>query len=283
MVGPVYLSEKLEEFETSRPEIIPTSEIISSSTSDTIYLPYLEMNQSNYGWHSSGDTHLIYYTGLEWIYDDLPVTTYNYVGYQDLTVTTYVMDSWNIYIHVDIEEMFNANINFLSWYVEASEYWTMNTLQFRMTTESGGVREYLTLETFDDTNTGGYGVTYNYTLTSEDFTNIMSTYDAHKDFPTSPCHPTFVLIGTMEDMDRNLITDFQINPEYFEIVETTYVNQTITTYEPYYLNIQPVTVHKVFMGAGGVLLLLVALVLSPLPIGEYFERFFPIYKKKVRS
>jgi len=73
---------------------------------------------------------------------------------------------------------------------------------------------------------------------------------------------------------------FEWETDFYE-VSTSETGESVLV--PYVSTVNEYHVHKVFMGAGGVLLLLVALVLSPLPIGTYFERFFPIYNKRVRS
>ena len=74
--------------------------------------------------------------------------------------------------------------------------------------------------------------------------------------------------------------DFQVSPEYYEEQETTsdpyteYVN--VTSYKPYLQRITPYTIHKVMMGLGGILIIIMGLIASPLPVMEWADGFLPI-------
>ena len=295
VVGPIWISEKLEEVETAQEGIKTFSEVReeyetsssyvwNNSTEVTGYIPYLESNSSNYGIYDEGGVD--YYRCQSGThnpsskYSENP--TYNYDGFRDI-VTISKNDVWLCQIHVDVSgiDFVGENVNQVYYYfnisspahIIANGFMGLNSgydvQAFGPTISWGGVSDQLIHE-----NT--------ITLSSSDLNDIASLQSTY-------AHVILALgVWYQSDNDNpSVIFDIQLSPEYYEESEavvsgywdnsTIYDNQTITTYEPYIQGISnPYNVHKVMMVFGSILIGITALIVSPLPIGESFDRFFPI-------
>ena len=280
IVGPVYLSEKLEVIETSRSGLIPFSEVVSESNTSTYYEPYYNLNNDTEGSMSISGTP--YSNGVSYDAPDYAQSSINYDSdsWEDSYVSSQqFVTFFQFMIEIDpadmqlndIDTIYLRTESFPSNYkVESFVFWAQN--------EDYTYYDLIVLKELEFTFSAGDRTSW-YNLTTTNLNNMVTKQASG---PASHCMISAKIIFASAMNFPSCVVDFQINPSYYERTLTTYENETITTYVPYIQSITPYSVHKVSMVAGGILILLVGLVASPLPIGEVFNGILPINNKKGR-
>ena len=300
IVGPVYLSEKLEVIETSGSDLKSFEEVRSESVTTWVngsevvgYSPYRELNNETAGYCSG--YYGADYTGACWRSTaqdpedlaEVTILSYNVNEYNDSLFYGGVSDSgiyFGVWIEIDINYMLENEIKYFYLSIDIGD---THRLKFKRMFFQGRNSDGTTASSIDS----GY-LEMNYVVGSWEYTFFLSDAQLNNYASTigNTDYQTFFVEGQIEHISTGdnptLYFDFEIAPNYFEEMEqiplTNYENETITVYQPYIQSITPYSVHKVGMVAGGILILLVGLVASPLPIGEVFDGIFPINNHQKR-
>jgi len=284
VVGPLYLSEKLEAIETAQDGLTPTDQVISESNSSTIYTPYLETNSTNEGYFDIAGfddiSHIFYCASA---IDHEGDVIYNANGYEDIYSCS--DESWtglvinlNVYLLIDLSDMIEKEITEVCLRMNYEGQYGLHSITVLGVNSDWVQLNQVHLWGPTPAYTSAGTTYYNLSLSLEDMITAESITgsDTHQLLRVSFNIYSYQ-IGTL------IYHNFQMNPEYFQSEILTWDNTTITTYEPYYFTFSQYNVHKVMMGIGGVLIFIVALIVSPLPIGENFDRLFPVTGFNVRQ
>jgi len=285
VVGPLYLAEKLENIETAQNGLIATDQLLSEENLTLNgYTPYLEMNSTTaqpYYYDSTWYDYGIFF--YESGFYDITSVSFNNDGYID---TSYCSSSVGngaflyFYMRCDFSDMYENDITEYYFNMNLADVYLLQTVQFRGMDEDGTIGT-----AYDVSIPAPYQVqnagdrTFELEFTTTDLLAGISACDGYE----------FGVIASTISLpvgytSSNVIySDIEVNPEYYESYSTTYDNVTVTTYEPYIQTITPYSVHKVMMGIGGVLIFIVALIVSPLPIGEKFDKIFPVTNRRFRK
>ncbi len=267
VVVPLFLAEKLETIETSQDGIVSASSI----SSETTYKPYMELSPDTIGRFNAYDYGFYYGIGTE--YNEFTTLSWNTTDYWDIATyegSTATVRFYNV-MDVSASDLYFSDITELSIGINSDISYRIGTVRFE------GLDASYNLVGFDELN---YPSTwesevltglnyYNYTMTTTDLNDGSSAQGSH------PHHILYVYVILTEDTPTGTTFEMnlQLNPDHYEIT-TTSEGETVLV--PYIQTMTPYSVHKVSMALGGVLIIIVALIVSPLPIGESFDRFFPV-------
>lgn len=275
IVGPLYLAEKLEQIETSDENIVSIDDIETHNTTSTSYEPYLEFNDATdmpY-YHMEETYEPGFFINAEGI-RELTSYTFNYNGYWDLAGTDYYYTAQSylyMFMEVSASNLLIDGADQLTIGVNCNFDYAIHQIYFRglsATYEPGSQVGINYPSSWGDTTNGlNY---YNYTISTTDLNNGASTqsgWDHH-------CLMVMLRFPSGFPASSTLSVNYQISTEFFEIHNTVWNNQTITTYVPYIQTMTPYNVHKVMMGFGAVLIGVAGWIASPW--GEVLDNFLPI-------
>jgi hypothetical protein len=278
-VGPMWLADRLEHVETAREGIRSAEEIISEGNTTTSFTPYKQLNNDTKGHRYVYDSLWSEYVlrssnpyPLDVIYD---VDGF-FDGISGQPVTT---DDSKVFIFFDIhpnEMLSNGvyNISFRyhgNWNLRVGTYCSwLYTDGDDSVVGSEDLRSYIEGGRLDYKDNHHLWIQFTHSELN-DMASIMSDYDTD--------HTPIGIAWECDSQDYDgsmLYFSIEAGTGYYEETTTTYDNTTVTTYEPYIQTFTPYLVHKWGMALGGILVVLTALIVSPLPIGESFDSFFPI-------
>jgi len=293
IIFPVALAESLERVKKSS-DIVETFETVVSQGSYS-YEPYLQMDPNIWGHVSSPYPELNPCRILEvngsggTMYPYLGISgsmTFDYDGTKDLVIGTsgHGTRGFRFYYGMwgDASELLNDGIDLLSVYLGIDQWFRLDSLGigYIQTNYKTAVLEPIDISGSDGWFYGDHQ--YIIEITDADLNNGASIQEGRDpDFYTIQM---IFIFDHFSGAENPIVTDVQLNPEYFELA--TYNNQTSIGYLPIVSTVTSYKVHHVMMLLGGVGILLVGVVASPLPIGDNFNPFFPItnfQKKYLRS
>lgn len=279
VVGPVYLSEKLEAIETSNGDIYTYEEIASSITEQYITPWWQFKNETSV---PDDDETIVtesgaYFDSSTWdhAYKNPLTSSWDVVGYWDyftvpadaitepwppLLMLKGGMSATVMYLNgisnisIGVEYSGNYNIPYVE-FCHGFDYYT-NQMEEAGQPSSWGTNTYSGLNWF------------NFTVPSENL--ITSSYEDGS-YAENTIRVAIRFTDGIETGDL-VKTNFKICPNY--LIEN--VTTGNTTYRPYLQTFTPYSVHRVLMGIGGILIIIAGLVASPLPIGEAFDGIFPV-------
>jgi hypothetical protein len=303
VVGPMWLAERLEMIETAglmRTEDVVTEENTTTSVS---YVPYKDFNSTDavnfcdigpVSWNGGDDSTLS--------------LTYDVDGYKDLLIpseTLYIDDKiiFNFWYRPDVLQTqgiydFRAYIKMPTidtdlvkceldhiYIVEVDvlgNYWDKKGLCIDTPVTGTLYNEEIVGGGVALLDAHGKAVKFpKETYINLTFSDERYNYDqAWPDFDNHYLYLSmrWVLADYNIPAGYSIYSSHQWHPEYYEETETTttYTNTTGTVWVPYMQKITTYKCHKVGMALGGALILVTALIVSPLPIGEAFDGVFPI-------
>jgi len=303
VVGPMWLAERLEMIETAglmRTEDVVTEENTTTSVS---YVPYKDFNSTDAT--NFCDIGPVAWSGGD---DSSLSVTYDVDGYTDLVIpseTLYtnnkiIFNFWyrpdvlqangiydfRAYIHIPVIGPDAANVELEHIYVVERDvlgnYWDKKGLCIDTPVTGTLYNEELVGGETPLLDAHGQAVklpggTYMNLTFSDERYNYDQTWP---DYDNHYVHLSvrWVIADYNIPAGYSIYSSHQWHPEYYEETETTttYSNTTGTVWVPYMQKITTYKCHKVGMALGGVLILVTALIVSPLPIGESFDSFFPI-------
>lgn len=279
IVGPLYLSENLEEIETADSNLKTRHEIISSSNTNITYSPYVEFNDNNDQIYYNG----IYFPGVH-IYDkgegspvEVGSISYNVDGYKDLIMTggAYPEGGTRVYIEMNncsASDFIVNSIDEISIFVDCSLTYDIDLFGWRDFDADYTHNGRNTISEPSSWNDDRSGASYFNMTLSEAQLNAGASHQGTSPYKTLQIGLRFP--GGITG-DVPVYVDFQVNPGYFQQEITTYDNQTITHYDPYIISRgSTYQVHKVCMGLGAVVIGVVGWIASPW--GEVLDNFLPI-------
>jgi len=248
---------------------------------DTSYIPYVEWNENTeieYN-KNSVTSSSAWYSGVNaWE----TTTVFNVDGYEDTFSNTlsigatvhiwFVMWGYPSDMQTNGINEFTCKIEFGTGNYELN-YMGFMSLNSDLVAVSSSMMAHNPLY-----EVSGSGIRYfNHTVTTTELNNAVSWQseriiddDEHigSIMAVEYTGPSAMPIGTLNYIDMQWETD------YYQVNETSWNNQTITTYEPYIQSITPYAVHKVSMGLGGILILGFGWIASP--FNKSFNNFIPI-------
>jgi hypothetical protein len=278
-VGPIWLAEKLEPVETAREGTKSAEEIIVSEDTTTSYAPFVEFSNvtacPRYREEAvDGSSYAYYYTspGNDFYELDGGVV-FNCDNYMDM-IPLDNGNSINLYVLMDADpnEMLSNGIYDIYFNLSCdSEIYISGCYWYGLTENTLETEAMHSVYPFWD----GHDVLGNHHTGTVSIDHAVLN-DIVTEIGSSHNHAIMLKIWVDSPATNNLYIDMQVQPEYYEETTTTYNNETVTTWEPYIQTFTPYRIHKWGMALGGVLVLVTALIVSPLPIGESFDSFFPI-------
>lgn len=279
LVFPGYLSERLEKVETSQSGVISFDELTSTSSIESIYTPYWELNQTT--GISEDDGSGPYETGAYFLdpYDPWPIyasnSVWDTVGYWDIHISTENLSQTDpnypvLILMGDISPtaMVEDNMNQFSLGIDTNVNYLISDMGFTGYLSNYYPDAYSPCgELFGDTywpsewrnNHNGYNW-FNFSIPIE-YLNanaaVESSYFEYG-FKISIEFPNGITYGDM------IQTNFKINPEYLQEDSTIWTNDTVTHYESYiqtYSN--PYAIGLWTFGIGGILLMILSPCILP--------------------
>ncbi len=284
VVGPVYLSEKLEVIETSRSGLIPFEEVVSENSSSTVYEPYVQFSEENIIPYNANDRpinsgwcffRLGNKEGVQQFDVDGTIDLFYYDGEGVVDLSTGEAPFLYMFIELSAQNCLTDNAILFSFMLNTEDNYRISTVLWRKYNDLYNSLDQ-TWITYPNGQNWGTTVNgknyYNVTFDENDLTNGASCQSGGY----------YKVLSVIVEFPNgytncNLIySDLLISPQYYEEEITIYENETITTYVPFIQSITPYSVHKVSMVAGGISILLVGAIASPLPIGNAFNNIFPV-------
>jgi hypothetical protein len=282
VIGPLYLSEKLEAIETSQSGVISFDELISEmSVNETLmgYEPYLELNTETENHHyvapfTQVGVYFIDYS----TYRGMSILTYNSDGYVDEFISSRVMtQSPTRLIHqmeVDLDQwLIDGADEFYFMFQYPGDYFLQDVYFRGFTGEDayGGAFQWITYPSEYLTPTSGMSV-FTFDISQSDILDGISECELAG-------HIALIVqieLSSPYVANTQMYSNLQINPGYFELTESevSWDNQTVTSYTPFISSVSGYAVHKVSMGLGGILILGFGWIASP--FNKNFNNFIPV-------
>jgi len=280
VVGPLWLAEKLEGVETSRSGLIPFTQVIENSTTTTKYTPYFDLNINNIAnmtdpsWTGSGaiisavngpSTHYM-------IEDSNMIFNYNGFTHKLLTTSQDGVDRISIHYFLSAEELLTNNVKNINIMINCPVGFTIQTYFLNCGSSMSEDSNYRLLDyPTDNTNELSGLRFFNWTLSDSDLNNGAIEQAG------APYKVMRLNIYT-DNLNSGNSIEFSVifNTDYYTTTTTTYDNETVTIYTPFISSFTPYKVHKIMMGLGGILIIIMGLIASPLPVMEWADGFLPI-------
>lgn len=264
MTVPFIISRELSEVEARSEGLTETSTVISQSNSSTQYAPYYELNENTQGsidiQGNRFDSNL-YIDGSN-VYHDFSSISYNYdQTYSDMITLPESSARYTcFYIEVEPDDMLADNIDQIHVRVNSSTSYYMEALNYVTTSFSYELTDERSLASMDYVgHTGEY--LFQYTIPAGTL-NTMAVISADEDIDHQLI---MVKLGHSTNNPGSFEIEIQINPDYFELTETIWNNQTVKTYEPYILTYSnPSTWTEISLTVTGGALAMIAGLISPI-------------------